>query len=165
MDAWRWTSAFLALTVLPLVFDFSQAATVAAPKLSVMACAAALALLRPAPRQRLSGWLGAWFVVALGAAWALGTPAGWMWLSGIACALLWWSSAPGRNRWSGSLALSGWLLTSLYSWAQRLGHDRWEWSNPELSQDRTIAGLANPNYLSMYLAALLPLAWSRAPGR
>jgi hypothetical protein len=86
-----------------------------------------------------------------------GLQAAWLDLVTVGAGLLWIRcEAPGRDRWM----TVGFVFTLTYSWLQRLGLDPFVWSDPNLSRLRTIAVLANPNYLAMYLACLCPWAWS-----
>jgi O-antigen ligase len=155
--------ACLALLVLPLAFDLRCAEPVQTVKLSVWVLAAAVAagfgVFRPRGAAGfLALWTG-WLLLStlLNRCWG-GSAAAFVLLCGLLC-LPWFRGNPEHAfRWAGG----GWLLTVAYSWMQRLGLDPMPWSNPELSQSMTIAGLGNPNYLGMYLAALLPLVWWRA---
>lgn len=151
-------SALLALGLLPLLFDMRCADPTSAPKLACWLTAAGLACLAPSRRW---GWperfLTAWFAWSLLSALSNGLHAAWLDLVTVGAGLLWIRcEAPGRDRWM----TVGFVLTLTYSWLQRLGLDPFAWSDPNLSRVRTIAGLANPNYLAMYLACLCPWAWS-----
>ena len=152
-------SCFLALAVLPLLFDMACADPITAPKLACWMVAAGLAALTPfRPWSAAEKVLWLWFSWASLSALYNGLAPGWIELLTIFCALIWGrSQMPGRNRW----LAAGFGLTVVYSWVQRLGWDPFAWSHPELSQLRTIAGLGNPNYLAMYLACLFPWAWPR----
>ncbi|MBN9418236.1 hypothetical protein ABS71_22125 [bacterium SCN 62-11] len=152
-------SGFLALSVLPLIFDMRSADPISAPKLCCWLVAAALAAVvanRPwAPAHR---FLALWFVWSLISCLANGLLAGWTDLLIMGAGLLWVrADVPQRDRW---LAL-GFGATVFYSWIQRLNLDPFAWSDWELSHMRTIAGLGNPNYLAMYLACLFPWVWTR----
>ncbi|MBS2038109.1 O-antigen ligase family protein [bacterium] len=158
MKALARVSSFLAFALLPLIFDMGCADTLTEPKLAcwlVAAGAASLTPLRPWSLQEK--FLAAWFGWSCLSSFWNGPSAGWIDLLTVAAGLLWVrAEMPDRWRFIGI----GFGLTVTYSWVQRLGLDPFSWSNPNLSQVRTIAGLGNPNYLSMYLACLLPWIWS-----
>ncbi|MBX3170275.1 MAG: O-antigen ligase family protein [Candidatus Eremiobacteraeota bacterium] len=150
-------SSFLALALLPLIFDMRCADPITAPKLCCWLAAAGLAALNPyrpwtAAEKALALWFG-WSVLS---ALANGFLPAWPSLLTVLAALIWSrSEMPQRNLW----LATGFGLTVSYSWLQRLGLDPFTWSDPHLSRLRTIAGLGNPNYLAMYLACLFPWAW------
>lgn len=165
--------ATLALACLPLVFDMGGADPVVPAKLACLLTSAGIALCLPG-----IAWSRFWrdpMLIAL-VAWV-----GWCWLGGVLAgpmagsiflvvllSSLVFLRADLANRqldWCRNCLLFAWFSTAAYSWLQRLGLDPFAWSNPELSRLRTIAGLGNPNYLSMYLAALLPYVWSRIYSR
>jgi O-antigen ligase len=146
------------LFLVPLIFDMGCDDPTGAPKLMCWLLAAGLACLQPrlprnGPWLMLTLWLG-WSLLS---AWSWGPSFGWLTLMPVAIGWLWSLGRPVAWPW---LAL-GWGGTVAYSWLQRLGLDPAGWTHPELSSLRTIAGLANPNYLAMYLAALCPLMWTR----
>lgn len=163
-------SSLLALLLVPLVFDLSAADPILAPKLACWLLASGLALFLPGPPGRewlrspvllpLVGWI-AW---AWASALFRGLSPAWVLLVTITPALVWIRCPlqPGQRQTCQRWMLAAWALSVTYSWLQRLGLDPFHWSHPALSRDLTIAGLGNPNYLAMYLGALLPLAWTRA---
>ena len=150
-------SSALALFVLPLIFDMGCEDPTGAPKLACLLVAAGLACTQPRVPRSLP-WLGLalWFGWSLVSALYNGYHAAWLPLLPIGAALLW---ALGEQQAMPWLAL-GWGGNVLYSWIQRLGMDPAHWNRPDLSMLRTIGGLANPNYLAMYLAALFPFMWT-----
>lgn len=156
MTTARWSS-FLALALLPLIFDMRCADPISAPKLCCWLTAAGLAALTPGrPWTAAEKALALWFGWALLSALVHGLVPAWPSLLIVLAALIWSrSEMPQRNLW----LATGFGLTVTYSWIQRLGFDPFAWTDPNLSRLRTIAGLGNPNYLSMYLACLFPWAW------
>lgn len=154
-----WLPAFLALGLTPLIFDLGCVEPVLAPKLACWMTGAGLAALclRWRPLNRAGTFCLLWLTWSLAAGWADGVPwqhLGWL-QSAIGC--FWILGAVPNQQRDERILLAGWTLTLAYSWLQRLNLDPFAWSHPSLSQARTIAGLGNPNYLSMYLACLLPL--------
>ena len=156
-------SGFLALSLLPLIFDMRCADPISAPKFCCWLLAAALAASVASRNWSTSQrFLAAWFVWSCGSCLANGIQTGWTELLIMGAGLIWVRAPiPRPERW---LAL-GFGATVAYSWIQRLGLDPFEWSAWELSRMRTIAGLGNPNFLAMYLACLFPWAWSRLYSR
>lgn len=154
-------AAILALTVVPCCFDIFCADPLCV-KLGALALAAVLGWNFPGRGRQSRAWwlLAAWFLWSLLGGLTQGMDAAWLVLLPVMFSLL-WSAGGVPTRVAEQAALAGWGFSALYSWVQRLGWDPVPWSNPDLSQWRTIAGLGNPNYLSMYLAALFPLAWGR----
>jgi len=165
--------AALALALLPLVFDMGGADPVVAAKLACLLAAAGVALCLPG-MSLASFWRHPMLLALL--AWV-----GWCWLGGLLAgpmpgciflvtlllSMIWLRADLGNRQldWCRSCLLFGWFSSAAYSWLQRLGLDPFAWGSPELSRLRTIAGLGNPNYLSMYLAALLPYVWTRIYAR
>lgn len=149
-------SSALALAALPLLFDMYCEDPAGAPKLFCWLAAAGLACLR-AEVPRSGAWLAlaAWWLWALISAVYNGHSTAWLQLLIVGAGLVWICGPQRPWPW---LAL-GWGLSITYSWMQRLRMDPFEWSMPDLSVAKTIAGLGNPNYLAMYLAALFPLMW------
>lgn len=152
-------SGFLALALLPLIFDMRCADPISEPKFCCWLLAAALAgTVANRPWSTPHKFLAGWFVWSFCSCLYNGILTGWIELLTIAAGLVWVRAEKvGAERW---LAL-GFGATVGYSWVQRLGLDPFSWSAWELSQMRTIAGLGNPNFLAMYLACLFPWAWSR----
>lgn len=151
-------SGFLALALLPLIFDMGCADPVLMPKLACWMLAGGLACMTPGrPWSAAEKALWLWWVWGSLSSLINGLEPAWVELLSILVGLLWArSQMPGRNLW---MAL-GFTFTVIYSWVQRLGLDPFHWSDPNLSVLRTIAGLGNPNYLAMYLACLFPWVWS-----
>ena len=152
-------SGFLALSLLPMIFDMRCADPISEPKLCCWLLASALAgVVANRSWSLAQRFFAAWFVWSLCSCLYNGIITGWTELLMMAAGLIWVrAEVPGRERW---LAL-GFGATVAYSWVQRLGLDPFSWSDWELSRMRTIAGLGNPNFLSMYLACLFPWVWSR----
>lgn len=150
-------SSFLALALLPLIFDLRCADPISAPKLWCWLTAAGLAAMTPQrPWTYAERALTLWFSWSIVSALVNGLAPAWPSLLAVLAALIWSrSEIPQRNLW----LATGFGLTVTYSWIQRLGLDPFAWTDPILSGLRTIAGLGNPNYLSMYLACLFPWAW------
>ncbi len=145
----------LALGLVPLVFDMRCADPTEAPKLALLLLAAGLSL---GPIRTPSLALKAlWGLLLVGFVSALvnGPEQGWTHLLTLAGSLL-LANQP-RGRYWVLFLLTGWGCSVAYSWIQRAGLDWAPWSHPELSRLRTIAGLGNPNYLALFLAAGLPL--------
>ena len=155
-------SSALALFLLPLIFDMGCDDPIAAPKLACWLVAAGLASLRMGWR-RSPQWIALlfWFGWSLCSAVYHGGSSPWLPLLPVLAGLIWSQAQQQPMPW---LAL-GWGLTVLYSWLQRVGLDPADWSNPVLSTMMTIGGLGNPNFLTMYLAALLPIMWSKLYAR
>jgi hypothetical protein len=151
-------SGFLALALLPLVFDMGCADPVLMPKFACWLVAGGLACMtctRALTAAEKALWL--WWLWGVVSSLYNGVAPAWVEMLSILAGLLWArSEMPRRDLW---LAL-GFALTVFYSWVQRLGLDPFHWSDPNLSVLRTIAGLGNPNYLAMYLACLFPWVWT-----
>lgn len=151
------------LLIVPILFDLGCAEPVAGPKLALWLLAAALAMAVAAPSPpagRAYLCLRLWSLWLVLSALVCSSYEGWFWVATVVAAVVcvpWMRVLPYSQ--SLAYALGGWGLTALYSWVQRLGLDPFPWSSPALSRELTIAGLGNPNYLGMYLAALLPLVW------
>ncbi|MFN8606878.1 MAG: O-antigen ligase family protein [Vulcanimicrobiota bacterium] len=152
-------SSFLAFALLPLIFDMRCADPITEPKLACWLLAAGLAATSPhRPWSLAERFLGGWFMWAILSSLVNGIQTAWLDLLTIGAGVLWARApAPRRHLFMG-LAFG---LTVAYAWVQHMGLDPFEWSHPHLSVVRGIAGLGNPNYLSMYLACLSPWAWTR----
>ncbi len=179
---------FLLLGLLPLVFSTNLADAVVAPKQALFQVAAATLVSGWALGGALGAW--SWWprsplarVAFLFYAWsaftgfAAGLPAravpGTLDSLLLAGVVLAWTATmdPQRARaWTGWVCAST-LLVGLYSHLQRvtplglsLGGlplaDPVAWSNPRLSRELTISTFGNPDYLSAWLVAVLPLAIS-----
>jgi O-antigen ligase len=151
-------SSFLAFVLLPLIFDMHCADPTGEPKLACWLLAAGLAAMAPhKPWSLAERFLAAWFGWATFSAAVNGISVAWVDLLTIGAGLLWVRAPkPKRHLFMGL----GFGLSVTYAWMQHLKLDPFEWSTPELSVTRGIAGLGNPNYLAMYLACLSPWAWS-----
>ncbi len=179
---------FLLLALLPLVFSTSLADAVVAPKQALFQVAAALLVSGwalgaargqwnwwPAsPLARVGLLFYAWSAVT---GLATGLPGravpGTLDSLLLAGVVLAWTATldPHRARtWTGWVCAST-LLVGLYSHLQRLTPlglnlgglplaDPIAWSHPELSRELTISTFGNPDYLSAWLVAVLPLALS-----